>query len=98
MIEALILAMVSQGPKAVQNPDDYETRANIMWAGMMAHNNSCGVGRSQDWTSHGIEHELSAQYDCAHGAGLAVMEMVPDREKFTVLLCLNRKTLKTFID
>ena len=40
--------------------------------GMMAHNNSCGVGRSQDWTSHGIEHELSALYDCAHGAGLAV--------------------------
>lgn len=72
MIEALILAMVSQGPKAIQNPDDYEARANIMWAGMMAHNNSCGVGRSQDWLSHQIEHELSAQYDCAHGAGLAV--------------------------
>ncbi|MDD3412877.1 MAG: iron-containing alcohol dehydrogenase, partial [Lachnospiraceae bacterium] len=45
----------------------------IMWAGMMAHNNSCGVGRSQDWTSHEIEHELSALYDCAHGAGLAVV-------------------------
>ena len=43
-----------------------------MWAGMMAHNNSCGVGRSQDWNSHDIEHELSALYDCAHGAGLAV--------------------------
>ena len=39
---------------------------------MMAHNNSCGVGRSQDWNSHNIEHELSALYDCAHGAGLAV--------------------------
>jgi alcohol dehydrogenase YqhD (iron-dependent ADH family) len=44
-----------------------------MWAGMMAHNNSCGVGRSQDWASHDIEHELSALYDCAHGAGLAVV-------------------------
>ena len=72
MIEALIMAMVSEGPKAVKNPDDYEARANIMWGGMMAHNNSCGVGRSQDWTSHNIEHELSALYDCAHGAGLAV--------------------------
>lgn len=50
----------------------YEARANIMWAGMMAHNNSCGVGRSQDWNSHNIEHELSALYDCAYGAGLAV--------------------------
>lgn len=72
MIEALLLAMKTEGPKAVANADDYESRANIMWAGMMAHNNSCGVGRSQDWTSHGIEHELSALYDCAHGAGLAV--------------------------
>ena len=72
MIEALILTMIKEGPLAVADPDDYEARANIMWAGMMAHNNSCGVGRSQDWTSHNIEHELSAAYDCAHGAGLAV--------------------------
>ena len=72
MIEALILAMIQEGPKAVKNSNDYDSRANIMWAGMMAHNNSCGVGRSQDWTSHNIEHELSALYDCAHGAGLAV--------------------------
>ena len=72
MIEALLLAMKTEGPKAVADSSDYESRANIMWAGMMAHNNSCGVGRSQDWTSHSIEHELSALYDCAHGAGLAV--------------------------
>lgn len=72
MIEALLLTMINEGPKAVANPKDYEARANIMWAGMMAHNNACGVGRSQDWASHEIEHELSAQYDCAHGAGLAV--------------------------
>ena len=72
MIEALILTMVKEGPIAVKDSDDYESRANIMWGGMMAHNNSCGVGRSQDWTSHTIEHELSALYDCAHGAGLAV--------------------------
>lgn len=72
MIEALILAMVNEAPKVMKDPDDYDARANIMWGGMMAHNNSCGVGRSQDWTSHNIEHELSALYDCAHGAGLAV--------------------------
>ncbi|MCR4792933.1 MAG: iron-containing alcohol dehydrogenase [Lachnospiraceae bacterium] len=71
-IEGLLLAMIEEGPKAIDKPDDYEARANIMWAGMMAHNNSCGVGRSQDWNSHEIEHELSALYDCAHGAGLAV--------------------------
>lgn len=73
MIEALILTMIHEGPRVIEDPDNYEARANIMWAGMMAHNNSCGVGRTQDWTSHDIEHELSALYDCAHGAGLAVV-------------------------
>jgi alcohol dehydrogenase YqhD (iron-dependent ADH family) len=73
MIEALMLTMVHEGPKVIADPDDYQARANIMWAGMMAHNNSCGVGRTQDWTSHDVEHELSALYDCAHGAGLAVV-------------------------
>lgn len=73
MIEALMLTMIKEGPIAVTDSNDYQSRANIMWAGMMAHNNSCGVGRSQDWTSHNIEHELSAIYDCAHGAGLAVV-------------------------
>ena len=73
MIEALILTMIHEGPRVIEDPDNYEARANIMWAGMMAHNNSCGVGRTQDWTSHDVEHELSALYDCAHGAGLAVV-------------------------
>ena len=73
MIEALMLTMIHEGPRVIENPDNYEARANIMWAGMMAHNNSCGVGRTQDWTSHDVEHELSALYDCAHGAGLAVV-------------------------
>ncbi len=72
LIEALLLTMIHEGPRVIADPDNYQARANIMWAGMMAHNNSCGVGRSQDWTSHSIEHELSALYDCAHGAGLAV--------------------------
>ena len=73
MIEALLLTMVHEGPRVIADPNNYDARANIMWAGMMAHNNSCGVGRSQDWNSHDIEHELSALYDCAHGAGLAVV-------------------------
>ena len=72
LIEALLLTMKHEGPRVIADPNNYEARANIMWAGMMAHNNSCGVGRSQDWNSHNIEHELSALYDCAHGAGLAV--------------------------
>ena len=72
LIESLILTMIHEGPKVIKDPHDYQARANIMWAGMVAHNNICGVGRTQDWTSHNVEHELSALYDCAHGAGLAV--------------------------
>ena len=73
MIEGLLLTMIHEGPRVIEDPINYEARANIMWAGMMGHNNSCGVGRIQDWASHDIEHELSALYDCAHGAGLAVV-------------------------
>ena len=73
LCEAVLLAMINEAPKVIENPDDYQARANIMWAGMVAHNNIVGVGRDQDWNSHGIEHELSGLYDCAHGAGLAVI-------------------------
>lgn len=73
VIEGLLMTMIHEGPRAVADPDNYEARANIMWAGMLAHNNCCGVGREQDWASHDIEHELSAVYDCTHGAGLAVV-------------------------
>lgn len=73
VIEGLLMTMIHEGPKVIANPNDYQARANIMWAGMIAHNNCCGVGREQDWSSHNLEHELSALYDCAHGAGLAVV-------------------------
>ena len=73
LCEALLLTMIKEAPKVIANPNDYEARANIMWAGMVAHNNIVGVGREQDWSSHGIEHELSALYDVPHGAGLAVI-------------------------
>ena len=73
LIEALMLNLIKEGPRAIANPDDYGARANLMWTGMAAHNNSVGVGRSHDWASHMIEHELSGEYDVAHGAGLAVV-------------------------
>ena len=85
LCEAVMRTVVKEGAKVMANPRDYDARANIMWAGTVAHNNVCGVGRAQDWSSHGIEHELSALYDCAHGAGLAVvmpawMEYVMDAD------------------
>ncbi len=73
LCEGILLSMLHEVPRVMANPDNYEARANIMWAGMVAHNNIVGVGREQDWNSHAIEHELSALYDVAHGAGLAVI-------------------------
>ena len=73
LCEAVMRTVVKESARVMANPRDYEARANVMWAGTVAHNNVCGVGRAQDWASHGIEHELSALYDCAHGAGLAVV-------------------------
>lgn len=73
MCEAVLCTIIMEVPRVLENPENYGARANIMWAGTMAHNNICGVGREQDWNSHGLEHELSGLYDVAHGAGLAVM-------------------------
>ncbi len=73
LCEALLLTMIKEGPRVIADPNNYQARANIMWAGTVAHNDIIGVGRAQDWNSHAIEHELSGLYDCAHGAGLAVI-------------------------
>jgi len=73
LCEAILLTMIKETPRVIVDPHNYQARANIMWAGTVAHNDIIGVGRSQDWNSHGIEHELSGLYDCAHGAGLAVI-------------------------
>ncbi len=73
LCEAVLKAIIEEAPKTIADPADYQARANIMWAGMVAHNNIVGVGRQQDWNSHRIEHELSALYDVAHGAGLSVI-------------------------
>jgi alcohol dehydrogenase YqhD (iron-dependent ADH family) len=73
LAEGILLTVINEAPKAMANPNDYDARANLMWAGMVAHNDTCGVGRESDWSSHQMEHELSGLYDVAHGAGLAVM-------------------------
>ena len=71
--EGVLKAIVEEGPKVMADPTDYQARANIMWAGTLAHNGVCGCGRAEDWTSHAMEHEVSALYGVAHGAGLAVV-------------------------
>lgn len=73
LCEGILLTIIKEAPVAIAEPTNYGARGNIMWAGMVAHNDICGVGREQDWATHQMEHELSALYDVAHGAGLAVM-------------------------
>ena len=73
LAEGILLTVINEAPKAMADPYNYDARANLMWAGMVAHNDTCGVGRESDWSSHNLEHELSGLYDVAHGAGLAVM-------------------------
>lgn len=73
LLEGVVLTMLYEGRRVMADPRNYEARANIMWAGMVCHNDVLGVGRQQDWNSHHLEHVLSAKYDCAHGAGLAVV-------------------------
>lgn len=72
--EGLLMALITESKKVMKTPNDYNTRANIMWAGTMAHNGIAGCGRREDWVSHFMEHEISALYpQVAHGAGLAVV-------------------------
>ena len=71
--EGVLQAIITEAPKVMTRPDDYDARANIMWCGTLAHNGICGCGRREDWASHGLEHVLSALYGVTHGAGLAVV-------------------------
>ncbi|WP_163195827.1 iron-containing alcohol dehydrogenase [Clostridium thermarum] len=73
LCEATLRTIINYAPKAIANPEDYTARAEVMWAGTVAHNNMLETGRIGDWASHGIEHELSAIYDIAHGAGLSII-------------------------
>ena len=73
MCEGVLRAIIEETPKALEDPCDYDARANLMWAGTVAHNGTCGVGCEEDWASHFMEHEVSAVYGVTHGAGLAVI-------------------------
>lgn len=73
LCESVFQTVIGQLPKVLENLKDYHARAEIMWAGTIAHNDLIGKGRSEDWASHVIEHELSAEYDVPHGAGLATV-------------------------
>ncbi len=73
LCEATLRTIINNSAKVFNDPEDYNARAELMWASTIAHNGLLNTGRVGDWASHQIEHELSGIYDIAHGAGLAIV-------------------------
>lgn len=74
MAEALMRTVIKNSLILEKEPDNYDARAEIMWAGSLSHNGLTGCGASGvDFATHGLEHELGGLYDVAHGAGLAAL-------------------------
>ncbi|PRZ00104.1 iron-containing alcohol dehydrogenase [Marinilabilia salmonicolor] len=75
--ESILKTCIKYGPIALEEPENYEARANLLWAGSLALNGLTLTGKKTgDWATHGIEHEVSAIYDLTHGAGLAIIHPV----------------------
>jgi NADP-dependent alcohol dehydrogenase len=71
--EGLLQTLIEEGPKALEEPDNYEVRANIMWCATLALNGLIGAGVPQDWATHMIGHELTALYNLDHAQTLAIV-------------------------
>ncbi len=90
--EGLLKACIKYCPIALKEPDNYEARANLMWASTQALNSLISRGKDGTWTCHPIEHELSAFYDITHGVGLAIV--TPHWMRYI----LNKDTVDKFCD
>ena len=73
VMEGLMKTIIRYTPIAMKEPDNYEARANLMWASSWAINGFVNGGKQQAWSCHPIEHEVSAIYDITHGLGLAIL-------------------------
>ena len=71
--EALIRTVMQSARVLKEDPENYDARAQVMWAGSLSHNGLTGCGTVGDWASHQLEHELGGMFDVAHGAGLAAV-------------------------
>lgn len=71
--EALMRTVITNGKVLMDDPGNYNARAEVMWAGSLSHNGLTGCGSTGDWTCHQMEHEISGMFDVAHGAGLSAI-------------------------
>ncbi len=90
MSEGILKTLIENAPIAIESPNNYEARANIMYSATMALNGIIRMGVGEDWATHRIEHELSAFYDIPHAQGLAIitprwMEVVKDQKKDKII-------------
>jgi len=92
MAEALLKTCIHYGSIAIEEPNNYEARANLMWASSLAINGLLRYGKETEWSVHAMEHELSAFYDITHGVGLAIL--TPHWMEYA----LNDKTLDKFVE
>lgn len=92
MAESILKTCIHYGKQAVDNPEDYEARANLMWASSLAINGILSYGKQTEWSVHAMEHELSAVYDITHGLGLSIL--TPNWMEYA----LEEKTLDKFVE
>ncbi len=91
IMEALMKTVIKYAPVALKQPDNYEARANLMWASSWAINGFIAGARPKRWSCHPMEHELSALYDITHGHGLAII--TPRWLEY----CLNEHTIDKYV-
>lgn len=92
MAEGVLKTCINYGKKAIDEPENYEARANLMWAGSLAINGLLSYGKETEWSAHVIEHELSAFYDITHGVGLAILF------PYWMEYALSDNTLEKFVE
>jgi len=92
MAEAMLKTCIKYGEVAMKDPKNYEARSNLMWTSSLAINGLLSYGKETEWSTHGMEHELSAYYDITHGVGLAIL--TPHWMKYI----LNEETLEKFVE
>lgn len=92
MAEAMLKTCIKYGEIAIKEPENYEARSNLMWTSSLAINGLLSYGKVTEWSTHGMEHELSAYYDITHGVGLAIL--TPHWMKYI----LNEETLEKFVE
>lgn len=107
--ETIMRTLIQEGPKALEDPNDYDTRANVMWSATMALNGLIGKGVPQDWATHMIGHELTALFGLDHAQTLAIVlpslmqkQASQKREKIIQLgknvFCIDAKSDDDLID